>query len=732
MPTAMTVALSKCLGRLSASALKLLAAAGLMAAIFAGIQTTTTTHAAPQAQSAARVVEIDRIKLINDFDGKAAVRFDAGARINAEVVVRDLRDSSTIGDDAPDYYAPYILAFAIEHRRRGIIYDSIADPDSLKHITLEPAERGSVELMWNVPYDFPEGGYNFSVTVRPADTPDTVEHTLKRGMQINANPRYVFRSKERIHFGEVSDEETPRDYVIISPANRDAGDLTWRVTDWPNEWLRLVDPEPDPTYPNRSVEVVNSGTVLLQVRHTVLSGTFSDEVSISSNAGDFTFPVDASIDRNARGSIDRFSVSPREVDPGDEVGFTYRIDNNGKTDVDYRVTFIVRSPSNAIVYDSSDANEDVTLTVPDGDTSGNRTFDWQVPFGSLKGEYKVGIELRNAHDFGATPFHSIDTTSPDAETFDVREGPRILVSPNEWQFGSLIEGTAQKVVTFNVSNSSRRTLRWEVTSFPEWTELVIPRASQSGDGSVVLLLKDDLAPGNYIGNLLITSNGGDASIRMAVNIRRDPNRTPTATHTPAAAPTPTATATKTPTHTPTATHTHTPTATATPTPVSTAATATHTPTATLTPEPTATPVPPTPEPTATHTPVPTPTPVPPTATPEPTATDTPAPTDTPTPVPTNTPEPTATHTPVPPTATSTPEPAPTDTPVAEAAQSDTPAPPPTAVQPGASDTPPGGACSGSLQPVSPMTGFANLALLLFPIALAGGARWRKRRSQNRN
>ena len=761
----------KCLKRLRGTAPLHLGIIGLLAVVAVWLLSAGGIQASPPFQSEPRVVEIERIKLSNKFEDKRTVRFDTGGRISAEVVVKDHRDSEAIARDAPDYYARYVLAFKIERQEKSIIYDGSADPANLKQITLEPSERDSVELVWNVPYDLPEDGYKFSVTVRLADTPDKVEHTLKQGITVDAEPRYVFRSKERIDFGDVSDEETPIDFIIVSPGNRDAGNLTWRVIDWPSGWLNLVEPKLDPTDANRSVEVVNTGTVRVQVRQTALLGRFSDEITIKSNAGEFKFPVNARIDRNAKGKIDRFVVRPREVDPGDELDFMYRIDNEGNTDVEYRVTFVVRSPANAIVYDSSTVGEDVILTVADGDTSGNETFNWQAPFGSLEGEYKVGIELRNAHNFEVAPFHSIRTEDRDAETFDMREGAKIHVSPTEWQFGSVTEGTAEKVATFNITNTTKPTLNWEVAAFPEWMELVIPRTPQSEDGAVVLQLRDDLAPDNYIGDLEIDSNGGEARIRLAVNVRRDPNRTPTATPMPTATPAPTATPvpptatpvpptatpvtptttaqpaqTSTPINTPvptatpvpptttaqpaqTLTPTHTPAATATPVPPTTTAQPAQTAMPTNTPASTATHTP-TPAPTATHTPIPTDTPEPTathTATPEPTATHTPIPTDTPEPTATHTatPEPTATHTPMP---TDTPEPAATHTPEAAAVARDTPAPPPTAIQPGATDEPPGGACSAPPQPTSPLTGAANLALLLLPVTLAaGGMRLRRRK-----
>ena len=725
MLIAMTLALRKCLKRLSASALKLLGAVGLLAAIFAGIQTATTTHAAPQAQ-AGPDVRIERIKLIDDFEDNIKSRFDPGARIRAELELKDLRDSATIDSDDPDYQARYTVSFSVNSLRAGTVYQGRDDPANLRSTTLTPGERGTVDLIWNVPYDFPAGEYNFRAEIGPADTPDAVEHFLQRQFRIDSNSEYVLVSDKRIDFGNIRDEQTPRsDLIVIAPINRDAGDLVWRVSEWPTKWLELVHPPLDPDDDTRSIEVANNGYIVLQVSKTALFGNFADEdVVISTNAGEYIVKVSAKINRHASGTIDSFDINPpRQVDTGDKVSIRYRIDNEGRTDVQYRVTFTVVSPSNAIIYDSSTTGEDQIIEVADGDTSGNLEFLWQVPFGANDGNYRVGIELRDAHDFGSAPFDAIDATHSDAAVFKVLEGAIIRVNRTEFQFSSVLEQNSQRrEATFRVTNIGRLSLEWEVEFVPNWIELVSPLAPVTGDGEVTVRIKTDIQPGSYSDDMVIISNGGRANVTMAANIRSGPRRT--STPVPTAAPTmpatPSATTEPTATHTPVPADTPEPTATPQPepTPVPTE-TPTPAPEPTSTPEPTETP---TAAPTATYTP----SPVPPTATPEPT--------HTPTVEPTATPEPTATHspTPAPPTATPTPEPAPTNTPVAEAAQSDTPAPPPTAVQPGASDTPPGGACSGSPQPVSPMTGFANLALLLSPIALAGGARWRKRRSQNRN
>ena len=706
---------------------------GLLAAASGALVSTATTQAAPPSQSGGLQVRIQRITMISDFEDTIRSSFDRGARINAELELKDLRDADDFDIDDPNYLAEYTLNFKVSSLRVGTVVDSLDDPANLTAVTLEPDEESEVTVTWNVPYDFPAGQYTFRVEIRPADDPNRIEHYLQREFRVNDGSDYVHLSDRRIDFGNIDDEETPRsDLIVIAPINRQAGDLKWRVTEWPTEWLNLVEPPPDPQDPSRSIEVTNNGYIILQIDNRVLFGNFADEdVVITANADEYVVKVSGRINRHASGDIDSFNINtPRRLDSGETVSIRYRIDNNGRTDVQYRVTFTIVSPTNAVIYDSSTTGDDPIIEVPDGDTSGNLEFLWQVPFGAVAGNYRVGIELRDANDFGSSPFDSIDAAGSDAAVFKVLEGANIRVSPAQFQFGSVLEQTSQSPETsFSVTNIGRLTLKWEVQSVPDWMELVSPTGPVTGDGGVTLRVRGNLQPSSYSDDMVIVSNGGTATVRLGINIRSGPARSPT----PAPSPTPDATETPVPTQTPVATNTPEPmdTATAAPTNTPVPPTATPEPTATGTPQPTATPAPMdtpvttnTPVPTATSMP-PTNTPVPPTATPEPTAT--PVPTHTP--VPTDTPVP-PTATPVP-EATETPEPAPTNTPEAVVATGDTPAPPPpTAVQPGVSDTPPGGACSESPQPLSPLTGIANLALLLSPIALAGGASWRSRRKRS--
>lgn len=672
-------------------------AMGLLSLLFISLLSLNTVHAAPMPQPTQLQIRIDNITLRDDLalDDRARTTFDRGARLIAKVDLTDLRDKGSVSENDPEYRLQYTLDFAIRDVRTGTIYDSSQDPQNSSQITLAPSESGSAELVWNIPYDFPSNDYMFRVNIDLAGVSNTEGHFSERDIRIADRSKYIFKEEDRWNFQNVIDEETPRTRrILISPSNPDAGDLVWRVTGWPSEWLELIEPMPDPSDPSRSVEVTNTGFLQLRVSETALVGNFSDEVIITFNAGEVRFPVLANINRRPGGEIDRFDVTPKQVRAGEEVNLSYRVNNSGRTDLSYRVTFVVRGPSNAVVYDSSVSDEDDFVEVANGQTSDTRQFAWQVPYGSVKGDYRVGIELRNAYEFDARPYDAIDTTDAKAKVFNVLEGAKISVSPSEWQFGSISEQDVERqTATFTITNVGRPTLEWQITSVPEWLELInlSPQIQQSGDGIVVLSLKEDIVPGNYFDVLRIDSNGGEFEAELGVNIRSSIRPTPTRTHTPvptpAPEPEPTTEATSTPIAEPGPTDTPMPTPTATNTPE---------------PEPTSTPMPepapvdtPTPEPTATNTPEPEPTPVP---VAEPAPTDTPAP------------EPTA-----------------TSTPLAEAEATNTPVPVPTSLQPGVSDKPPGGACSEAPQPLSPMTALANLAMLIAPIGLAGGARLTARR-----
>ena len=598
-------------------------------------------HAAAPAQSQ-RLVIVDLVTLKDDSTGRRRSGYAPGATLRAEVRVRDRRESRYFPKDTPGHYADYLVAIAVKDPDGNIIYDAAISPDDMRPLRLAPARRGDVTFLWTIPYAASEGKYILTASVRSAAAPARAVHKFAHNFGVRPDDAYIFTSDRRISFGDVDADETPIGGVIIAPRNRAAGPLTWRVTDWPQDWLDLIQPPLDPANPDQSIEITNTGQLRFQVRPDALRGNYRGEAIVSTNAGEIAIQLYADINRRAGGSIERFRVRPRAaIAPGDEMRAEFRVRNTGDTTLRYRVVFLIYGPSGALIYDSNRADEDILLTLAPDERADDLTFAWQVPYGSPPGEYALEAELRAAHDYELPAFDAIRINSEDAETFKVLKGARISISPTSWKFPQTTEGYADPPqATFALTNVGKRGLTWQIAALPAWLAPVGATSGASDQAEITLRVKESAPQGRYSDALHIASNGGDARIPLSIIILPAPTPTPTTIIRPSATPTPTDTPTPahtdTPTHTPSATPsptpmptdtpvpTHTPTFTATPT-----ATSTHTPTPTHTNTPTST---------ATHTPTPTDTPIP-TATHMPPATPTPIPTNTPLPAPTATPTP---------------------------------------------------------------------------------------------
>lgn len=614
--------------------------------------------AAAQLADTRRLVVVDLVTLRDDADGKRRSIFQRGARMLVDVRIKDRRDADDGVEGSPDYERRYAVAIWVKDPDDGVIYDGTATT-SMREIALAPSKRGSVRFEWNVPYGAPDGRYILYASVRNADNPGRVIHRFAQAFGVNERQTYIYTSKRGIEFGEVVKDETPTGSLIIARRNRDAGDLLWRVVDWPSDWLELLEPAVDPDNPDQSVEVVNTGTLRFGVRASALRGSFRDEVVVRSNAGDLRFDVSANINRRARGELERVRVQPRALDAGQDLRVEFRIANEGDATVDYRAVFTIQGPDGAIAYDSNRAGEDVLMRLAAGERSELLTFRWRVPYGAYGGEYRVGVELRNAHEFNTAAFDAIRVyDDDDAEIFKVREGARLAVSPSEWRFGTITHGDAAAPAVFNLSNrgSRKQALQWEVAAVPDWIEIA-GVSSGVGAGELAVGVRAGLAPGRYAGALEIASNGGTALAPLSLSVRAGPTATATTIVRPSSTPTGTAVAMPTiaPTEmstvvpAPTVASTYTATVTATAVPTNTATStqiATVAPTSTSTARAKTTIAP-------THTS---------TATALPTSTHTPTLTLTPTPAPTSAP------TPLPVVGATTSTPAPTLTPVATSSE----------------------------------------------------------------
>ena len=96
--------------------------------------------------------------------------------------------------------------------------------------------------------------------------------------------------------------------------------------------------------------------------------------------------------------------------------------------------------------------------------------------------------------------------------------PRLYVSAVSHDFGE-VETTWE----FDIANLGDGTLTWSVTESPEVNWLTVDPASGSGSATIqVSVSRDGLAAGRYTTNLVVSSNGGQATIHIEMTVEASP------------------------------------------------------------------------------------------------------------------------------------------------------------------------------------------------------------------
>jgi hypothetical protein len=441
-----------------------------------------------------------------------------------------------------------------------------------------------------------------------AELRDFVESTtiydafgLERGVTFELESRpLLFVSKRTIDFGKFKPTETPERTMVVS--NSGNGTLEWEVVDWPKGWVDLVGP---------TSKITGSGTVTLRVRpDALISRPLRGDLVINSNVGDREIELIASVQGVVTGEVSGVMADQVTYKQGNVVTVDYDIENNGNVDLEYLVTLTILGPNGETAYDSLERGEAVRLSLtPDSNIDGS--FKWKLPFDAAVGQYEAYVALRYWYDPDLIFYDYLDnrylrdrSDLPINAVFQVREGPRLGVSPSDWDFGTIYVGEAAET-SFAVENAGVGTIEWNVAELPDWLELQSPLQGLAGGGELIVAIDPGVSEGDYAGTIVVESNGGDVYIPVTLAVQPLPTPTALPTATPEPTPEPTSTPLPTPTSTPEPTATSTrvpPTPTTTPTTVPTPVP----PTPTQVPEPTVTPfvplatavIEPTPEPEA--------------------------------------------------------------------------------------------------------------------------------------
>ena len=506
---------------------------------------------------------------------------------------------------------------------------------------LGPGEKTLVQFQWGTSGRTQAGKYTLTAALRDLALYDVLFDSVEIGdgvnFEVQAKP-LIFLSDDEVDFGDFLPGETPERNLFVS--NTGNGVLEWSVTGVPEDWIELINPIGD---------VQGTETITLRVKEGApLSRRMSGDIVIMSNGGDRDIPISGNVLGSYSAQLERIRSARGLYRQGETMTLSYTVQNDGTVPLAYGAAVTLVGPDGGIAYDSMSAGETVRLLLA-AKESREFNFAWDIPRDAALGFYKAYVSLTYWFDTDVVFYDALDAAfmSRSSEpltnaVFEIKQGPGLLVEPQEWDYGAILIDETVGSANFEISNVGGATLEWVLISWPDWIEIARPTTLRNaGGGNILARVRPSLPPGDYSGAIRLESNGGDISIPVTIRISSP----------------------------------------ATPTPV---ATATVEPTAT--PPPTATAVPQVP-------------------------TDTPRPTRPAPPPPTSTPViPTAT--PVPPTAT----PTPTATPVVLAQATIEPTPEPS-----------GGGCGAPLGNVSLATGLVNGLLLVAPLGLVIGARYRRRR-----
>ena len=195
------------------------------------------------------------------------------------------------------------------------------------------------------------------------------------------------------------------------------------------------------------------------------------------------------------------------------------------------------SPDGRRITFQSDRDGDYELYLMNADGSGvtqlthNSAYDGQLEW-SPDGQRIAfhsdrdgddEIYLMNPDGTGVTKL--TDNTAEDSAaswapaTIEAIPSPRLVTTPDSYDFGTVTQGGQTPEALFSVTNVGSGTLQWEVLDWPNWATIVgvsITRAT--GEGFLSIGMSPDAPLGQLTGTITFNSNGGDDPISLSADV----------------------------------------------------------------------------------------------------------------------------------------------------------------------------------------------------------------------
>ena len=310
-----------------------------------------------------------------------------------------------------------------------------------------------------------------------------VNETKEVNFQLMKDEPVLSITPAQINFGNTETEQP------ISITNTGTGALTWIASENLN-WLSL-----SPTSGLVNAEDTTSTTVSV-TRAGLDQGSYEGEIAFVSNGGNDTLQVQMEV-------VPTLVVSESSLDFGTELtSSTLTVTNPGGGNLEWIVTntanWLTISPTSG----STETEEDVITLLVDRTGLDGGDYSSTITFTSNGGNYTVSVVMR------------------------VPLPPALLVSPSSLDFGA-----STSTMNLNIINNGDGVLTWNVAADQGWlsTSPIAGETTTETDQVAIMVDRNNLEVGDYSGNITITTNGGNATIPITLNVVPGPTLSVTST-----------------------------------------------------------------------------------------------------------------------------------------------------------------------------------------------------------
>ena len=368
----------------------------------------------------------------------------------------------------------------------GSIYGVVNDESNnnpLSGATVSIPEIGNRITSTNGAYEFDELEEDvYSVTASKAgyvSVTEQVEAVSNKNKEVNfylraAQPAQLVISQTSLNFGQT---ETSLQLTIDNGGD---DELSWQVSS-DQSWLT--------TFPTTGTTTSETDEITVSVNRSLLSvGNYTANLSFTSNGGDLSIPV--AMEVTPVGLI----LSENSLNFGEETTeLSFIISNSGNGELNWSLTssdsWISANPTSGTITTNT---ENITVNVSRSGLSPN-TYSGSISVDSNGGNQSVSV------------------------TMVVPEGPSptISVNPTNLDFGG-----SETQLSFTISNVGEETLNWSISADQSWISLWPSSGSTTTEEDEISVTVDrtGLSYGAYSGNLNITSDGGNETVSVDMNV----------------------------------------------------------------------------------------------------------------------------------------------------------------------------------------------------------------------